>query len=427
MLRFRTQVAADQEAITLKMQEIEQSRPTPARKARLDRLRLQLATLQSDIHALPDDVLRHIFELGSRGGKDKDYSILVSHVCQRWRRVAIATATLWSDILLELPLPKGRRSASFSSELIRRSAQAPISLTFELPYAGVIPSDNIPSKILHDLLLRCNSYRIIGAGWNLRSNSPPILEWITVGLTSSLRSLALSYIRVGRDGMGGLRNVLERCVSVERLALEHISILDGPETMPETKVICMPNLSYLRLERIHTEDSLLRDLLPYIHGPVTTLVLRDFTVEATVVWCERLRLLFTGSVRSLHFHGRYMSSSTLLRLCTQLPHLEKLTCLSQTWLLSSSTWPPPWPPAVEHEYAAKLKRIELNGVPATETQRILEFLENHGLPRNAMDGKLEIVLDVIWTSAEWNASSSKEERAWLRSNVQTLNCDKTQH
>ncbi|KZO97348.1 hypothetical protein CALVIDRAFT_563137 [Calocera viscosa TUFC12733] len=52
------------------------------------------------VSRLPDDVLRYIFSIPSAEGWSKwgQYSVLVSHICRRWRAVALDTPRMWASV-----------------------------------------------------------------------------------------------------------------------------------------------------------------------------------------------------------------------------------------------------------------------------------------------------------------------------------------
>ncbi|KAF9054563.1 hypothetical protein BJ165DRAFT_1399758 [Panaeolus papilionaceus] len=72
----------------------------------------QYKAILSPIRAVSDDVLREIFTQAVERDKDDSFHspkqrdvppVLLAHVCQRWRDVALSTPRLWCKILLTLP------------------------------------------------------------------------------------------------------------------------------------------------------------------------------------------------------------------------------------------------------------------------------------------------------------------------------------
>lgn len=98
------------------------------------------------VHNLPNELLSYIFTLGSKGERDDDdddeeeeeedatsepgphfpFQVLVSHVCQRWRVVAIETPTLWAvlDFSEGPPFEKSRT-------WLERSKECPLDIELD--------------------------------------------------------------------------------------------------------------------------------------------------------------------------------------------------------------------------------------------------------------------------------------------------------
>ncbi|KAI0029165.1 hypothetical protein K488DRAFT_10507, partial [Vararia minispora EC-137] len=123
------------------------------------------------INALPNEVLADIFVLGadmqaeepidldpdarSDAGADEDaevdFEVLVSHVCQRWRAVALGTPALWNCVSFSEGPPFER-----SRTYIERSREAPLTITIDCTVqprqtdGRVLPED-LPA--IRDLIL----------------------------------------------------------------------------------------------------------------------------------------------------------------------------------------------------------------------------------------------------------------------------------
>ncbi|KZO95367.1 hypothetical protein CALVIDRAFT_168531 [Calocera viscosa TUFC12733] len=81
-------------------------RPELLKNSQTERLhehRDRLLSLPCPIHRLPDDLLMEIFEVVVEDEDQSSYSWILSHVSGRWRRLALATPRLWTNIKLSLP------------------------------------------------------------------------------------------------------------------------------------------------------------------------------------------------------------------------------------------------------------------------------------------------------------------------------------
>ncbi|KAJ2919834.1 hypothetical protein MD484_g604, partial [Candolleomyces efflorescens] len=121
----------------------------------LQKLKAQCKDLRDNINAhraiislirrLPDDILREIFVYclppnRTAGMCATEPPLLLAHVCERWRRVAMSTPRLWSS----LRIPAYREEAQVSEgkldlrkqrimQWIDRTGSVPLSLSFTLP------------------------------------------------------------------------------------------------------------------------------------------------------------------------------------------------------------------------------------------------------------------------------------------------------
>ncbi|KZO95371.1 hypothetical protein CALVIDRAFT_168550 [Calocera viscosa TUFC12733] len=422
MLHFRAQVNADKQALTLQIQDLEHRRPTAARTLRLDRLRHQVAALDCDIHALPDDVLRHIFEIASEHGKCIKSSILVSHVCQRWRSVALATANIWSYIRLKLPFRRrGRGPAENFVEIVRRTANASVDLAVRVEYFR-LGSMAQSVDILRKYLPSEEEYRMVTRDGKYAFYR---LDFIPTSLATRLRSLTLLYyssISSDRYRFKYLLDMLQRSPGIEKLDV-HIDSYCDADTVGE-RVIDLPRLHELRLVCTSVNDSissdmLCRTLLRCIEAPLLTLILGG----------GALRLSDSDWVRGLSFVGSLLNLKlrcsdttelpTILRILLQLPRLERITLKEWFWVAVPASSLPSSP-----SYTTNLKKIKLDCVGTGSTRVLMEFLERHGLPRRPSDRKLHFTLH-LWqwyTQLPWLPLDvqSSEEWLWLQQNVQTF-------
>ncbi|KAF5332693.1 hypothetical protein D9611_005457 [Ephemerocybe angulata] len=139
---------------------------TATRKARATFVQGHIA-LASPIKRLPDDILSCLFiALWIEEPKNGDMSptspgVVLSHVCRRWRQLALATPTLWSALKIHSPplhrvctysygkVSRNDAARSWEREVkrilatscvwIERSKCCPLSLDVNLPHLGEAP------------------------------------------------------------------------------------------------------------------------------------------------------------------------------------------------------------------------------------------------------------------------------------------------
>ncbi|KZO95374.1 hypothetical protein CALVIDRAFT_168541 [Calocera viscosa TUFC12733] len=426
---FRSQIQANKNAISLKVQHLERERPTAARKDRLHQLRQKLVELDCDIDMLPNEILRCIFEIGSRYGADTSYSIIVSHVCQRWRAIALATAFMWSNITLDLPLRKiGRDYLSAFPILTSRAVMCPVNLTVKVSRHGSDATISNSLSFLKRCLIGPDKTGMVAHSRRNSVDSLFTLDFISADLASRLCSLTLSYN--GRmsndddDGFKNLRGVLERCCAIEILIIEDLYLSDQYEvSVLHEHTVNLPLLRELHLRDNEEEyGDLCCNLLPCIHAPLTTLSFYlpylDVDVDIPMEWCNALS--FADSVCTLNLCCSFDTNiSTVVNLLLHLPKLEAIfleKCCNLTEDFSSVQ--------MSEKYITRLKKIGLVDLRRPGSSKVLmEFLERHGLPRSAHDGTLEVSVLLIWTEGHsfFNAGDkARMDWIWLQENVQTL-------
>lgn len=94
-------------------------------------LQLQNQASQVNLNSLSDETIGVIFKIGvSSSGSSEDDILTISHVCHRWRTIAIATPSLWNSIWV------GFFDTEAKQELVgmflKRSANAPLDVTIHL-------------------------------------------------------------------------------------------------------------------------------------------------------------------------------------------------------------------------------------------------------------------------------------------------------
>lgn len=99
-----------------------------AAKAKYSRMMYGRAAVAS----LPDEVLKLIFEAGdlvARANYEKSFGRLISHVTQHWRRIALQTPRLWTQISCRIHPP---HELGAMDAYLQRSAPYPIDLTIRV-------------------------------------------------------------------------------------------------------------------------------------------------------------------------------------------------------------------------------------------------------------------------------------------------------
>ncbi|KAF9527943.1 hypothetical protein CPB83DRAFT_855477 [Crepidotus variabilis] len=81
--------------------------------------------------SLPKELLLHIFSQSQREFVDcRDISVVLSHVCAKWRAIIIGAGTLWRNISITLPLS---RSTKFRIDVyLLRSSHFPLDIIFDV-------------------------------------------------------------------------------------------------------------------------------------------------------------------------------------------------------------------------------------------------------------------------------------------------------
>ncbi|KAF7374285.1 hypothetical protein MSAN_00311600 [Mycena sanguinolenta] len=141
-------------------------------QAELDQLTKKRVDLEDFIHAheallspmrrLPDDTLRDLFLASLPCGRCATLSavdppLLLCHICQRWRRLALSTPGLWASLHIALPpiddsrtaqSPKLREIDDAVQAWLSRSGSLPISISFVVHGSG---SGHYPIQQLLDV------------------------------------------------------------------------------------------------------------------------------------------------------------------------------------------------------------------------------------------------------------------------------------
>ncbi|KIM21882.1 hypothetical protein M408DRAFT_29196 [Serendipita vermifera MAFF 305830] len=200
-------------------------------------LEKDLDTLKGLLHPIrraPDDVLRLIFEhsvqneIDRAKGKQQWVAVWLSHVCSRWRSVAVSTPRIWSHMSFTI-----RSSGSFSNEplktFLHRAASVPISLILKFQFTN------------HDVASLLHAYELFVPSF-LQSSRFSLLE-IKIDTGSSysyldrfppfpfaeIDSLTLSATTYQQEGVG-MAHLISKFKHVRELFIRSTSF--GPLNVP---------------------------------------------------------------------------------------------------------------------------------------------------------------------------------------------------
>ncbi|KZP25040.1 hypothetical protein FIBSPDRAFT_929587 [Athelia psychrophila] len=171
------------------------------------------APLVSIIRRVPREILSEIFlyfrpDEQTRDTPDLRRSIiLISHVCQSWRNVALSTPQLWSTIIVNLGPRDAQRKLDCAKAWIERSRQYPLSISISC----LMPNRSAKAwKELLDILIP-HSHR-----WR----SAKILTWTDYlsGLNGHIPKLESLDIRIGGHSQ---KDAFDISPSLRQLRLTH--------------------------------------------------------------------------------------------------------------------------------------------------------------------------------------------------------------
>lgn len=262
-----------------------------------------LYNLDAPSSSIPDEILATIFEVGTLIEQirrpRRHFGVIVSHVTQRWRAVALSTPRLWTKIRCSPGARWHDRIASY----FHRSKVLPIDLMFD-------DIQNI--QPISDHFGRCRRFFIRSTDDSYLSR---MLEWALSQSTSILEAIDLNCDYLAFDVMPLSR-------SVPSLTSVHIT---GIETHPHVLQFCRPllgSLTSLHIAGLVITDMasymILRDALITIHS-LTQLELHLRAVELSltnvpVIVLPTLQLLCVDTKR----HPRILSAILLVIHATSL-------------------------------------------------------------------------------------------------------------
>jgi hypothetical protein len=168
--------------------------------------------MRKTIFSLPNEILAAIFEVAqhidkkSRAVSEVPHEeVVFSHVCQRWRGVAVATPLLWTTIESSA---RGSREA-----YLERSKAAPIDVFLHLQWFHTRTGDD--HKFIEAILSQAWRWRRLSISGNLdyttlamlHDLSAPCLQSVTVSVTSCAGAKIMSHPKILLGGAPVLSSV----------------------------------------------------------------------------------------------------------------------------------------------------------------------------------------------------------------------------
>lgn len=236
------------------------------------------SSLQSKAYptsTLPLEVLGMIFEAGLaiKRPSRRRFEIVVSHVCRRWRSVAIRTPTLWTEIR-HYSSPESNRTMVY----LARSGALPITLLIRGLRQSTIEKDFV--EVVDGCISRCRQLSLEGyQGESISTllkqiscHSAPLLTSIEVackdvvdacGELFSSTAPSLTSVRLGRPGCsyeGSMNPLLHDAVTYAALrdilmnmtSLTHLELQMTHSSLQ--LLITLPSLEYLSLDTRHSRE-----------------------------------------------------------------------------------------------------------------------------------------------------------------------------
>lgn len=291
------------------------------------------------VSKLPDELLIIIFLEASKGRffsrlqRDDMWlppiEIIISHVAQRWRRVALGSPMLWTHIIAAA---ENSHEALFST-CLERSGQLPFHLGVDLCDAKLDPLNNFRFITYFPAWLWVAPYLHRAQSLHIRCCSSWILSyWAQDAFVRRVPLLESFTIWKGADGVllrpGGF-------------------FLAGA-----------PKLSSLRFEGVH-----LRGFLPPL-GKITFLSLTEGGLQGRMLWSELYDLLNDHPhLSQLEIGDIFMWEMNVTNLQITLPSLRRLRILMQNGLPDLSK--------MMHGLSApSLEIIQLDGLTGNDLIRL---------------------------------------------------------
>ncbi|KAG9052582.1 hypothetical protein FS842_009630 [Serendipita sp. 407] len=316
-----------------------------------DQIRGELARITSILHPLrrfPSDILQCIFETCTQASEmPLAVAITLSHVCQRWRTIALSTPRLWNRIIFSTDRNSNDIRAFWEWISPRvRNVETTVQLKDNVYKTSLglhnCPLTLIPNLVTLDIIL--SEIYLIFEVIDVKFQVPPIKKLIIRNNSSDLDEIT----KLEQEVFIGwrLEKLLDRFESLEQLDIGDIpTMTQSPEhgrVFSQIKVLSLGYTgplyilsilaSFPQLEKVsfgHVETVVAAGQTPVVHQSLHILQINSFDDESWLPFlsCPSLTALVTASEDPHHFFNFIERHPTLERIemenCEGL--LKKLT------------------------------------------------------------------------------------------------------
>ena len=289
-------------------------------RAQLDALALQKHVIEAErnyletgcsipFHWLPPELLIHIFVLSTYTALDPAHSRIdtapfsISHVCRRWREIALATPVLWRRVVLtSQDISSWHPVSPATQTFLERSKGTPAEVFYAFPpnQVSFTPCGSLPSS-RHD---SSEQERPPGSNFVLETTPPLALRSLYIHGNYDIISNALSYLHRDAPGLASLHS-LELALT----STTPVKLFDGLRLTDPERVYCNPWRTH-RFPALHSLT--LRDIPVACVALGQLPALRDLTLTLDTPLSGRLEFL------RLPYFARLLACA---------PHLERLALL----------------------------------------------------------------------------------------------------
>lgn len=282
-------------------------------RAQLDALALEKHAIQAEraipFHSLPPELLIHIFVLSTYSILDPAHSRIdtvsfsISHVCRRWREIALATPVLWRRVILtSQDISSWHPVSPATQTFLDRSKGTPAEVFYALPpnQVSFTPCGSLPSSRQDS----SEQERPPGSNFVLETTPPLALRSLYIHGNYDIISNALSYLHKDAPGLASLHS-LELALTCTTPA----KLFDGLRLTDPERVYCNPWHTH-RFPALHSLT--LRDIPVACVALGQLPALRDLTLMLDTPLSGRLEFL------RLPYFARLLACA---------PHLERLALL----------------------------------------------------------------------------------------------------
>ncbi|TCD71686.1 hypothetical protein EIP91_005452 [Steccherinum ochraceum] len=226
------------------------------------------------ISGLPDEVLERVFRFILEEGRGSAGCIPITHVCGRWRRIALASPALWTSVVVD-----GITHPAVLRTLFTRSQSLPLDITLStLKYPWTVQeARSVICSTMSALPRARRLWMIIHRPFyslfeSLSPTPTPLLEHFEACLEPTEHKLTFPFLAPNRpllhtimttSGNLGLLAFASPSITMFRF---HISKFDQSARhllMPALR--CMPNLQVLSLQHL---DDMVRLPAGFVEDPV---------------------------------------------------------------------------------------------------------------------------------------------------------------